>query len=1086
MHILCALLLGAALCHAVTDVIDIMEPCRFPVPMGVEQEYIPDKSLWATTVINYKRAAKYGRLNGWKGGGAWTAGSPDTFQYLGLDLGYRHVITAVTTQGRRGSYEYVTEYYMEFSSDNKTWSVYTNKYGTPLMFEGNTDDNHPKKNKLAYPMVARFVRFNPQRWHDFISLRVELEGCRFDTAGVTFDGHSRITYDVSGTGQYVQSYEDRLKLRFRTTQADGLVFYADGNQGDYVVLELVNGKLYFHIDLGSTASIGGHTTMSAGSLLDNNQWHEVEIIRSGLNINFTVDQRTITNMTNGDFLSLDLDRHIHLGGLDTFLKPGKRLYSTRNFKGCMENVWFNYMDFISDARIGLERFKLHGSIGLGTCDMEPVSPITFPTFDSHLKLDRSSGDKLQIKFSFRSYSDGGLLFSNALDMDGKILMKINDNGYIEYSVKTHDNPEVSSIMKNRDPMAEKDTFTDGLWHTVDVQINSGTSDKAGLVNFTVDGVSDAAHRQLSFTTLSVIFVGGGDDAVGIPGFLGCMQNLEVNEEAVVGLTIAENKGVLNGTCVIQDRCDPNPCEHGGICSQNHETFVCNCDKTGYEGAVCHKSKYLVSCEEARTLNPLLQYKDMMIDIDDSGPLAPFKVRCTFNHDARTAITEIRHDSMKPTHVDGYQTAGSYMRTINYDADIEQFDELIARAAFCEQSIRYKCFGSKLLSDPGPDPNIPSWGWWVGRNNMKMDYWGGSSPGSGRCSCALKDECKKNNPRCNCDAGLLEDDVFDSGLLRHKEDLPVMELRFGDTGTLKDSRWGQHTLGPLLCYGDSLFDNIVTFRKRDATIPLPTFDSATSGDIRFQFRTTTLHGIFLQNTGKNDFIEVKLVFGNSIHFRFDVGNGVQTLEKTTAYPLNDGDWHTVHIERNRKLAQLKVDLQAAVTIDEPSNQGFRTLDLNSPLMIGASVDYSDGFVGCIRALMVNGVVQDLRGKVDSGEVTYGVSSGCHPKCDSNPCMNEGICIEWFSHYTCDCAYTPFRGWDCGREVGVNLKPNHMVQFAFDQQSGNIATDEEQIIIGFSTQKKQGTLMYITNDAKKKQDYISVEINNNGWQAFPCLC
>lgn len=77
--------------------------------------------------------------------------------------------------------------------------------------------------------------------------------CRFtDTAGVTFDGHSRITYDVSGTGQYVQSYEDRLKLRFRTTQADGLVFYADGNQGDYVVLELVNGKLYFHIDLGTS------------------------------------------------------------------------------------------------------------------------------------------------------------------------------------------------------------------------------------------------------------------------------------------------------------------------------------------------------------------------------------------------------------------------------------------------------------------------------------------------------------------------------------------------------------------------------------------------------------------------------------------------------------------------------------------------------------------------------------------------------------------------------------------------------------------------------------------------------------------
>ena len=56
--------------------------------------------------------------------------------------------------------------------------------------------------------------------------------------------------------------------------------------------------------------------------------------------------------------------------------------------------------------------------------------------------------------------------------------------------------------------------------------------------------------------------------------------------------------------------------------------------------------------------------------------------------------------MNPTHVDGYQTAGSYVRMVTYDADIEQFDELIARAGYCEQSIRYRCYGSKLLSDPG--------------------------------------------------------------------------------------------------------------------------------------------------------------------------------------------------------------------------------------------------------------------------------------------------------------------------------------------------------------------------------------------------
>ena len=57
---------------------------------------------------------------------------------------------------------------------------------------------------------------------------------------------------------------------------------------------------------------------------------------------------------------------------------------------------------------------------------------------------------------------------------------------------------------------------------------------------------------------------------------------------------------------------------------------------------------------------------------------------------------------------------------------------------------------------------------------------------------------------------------------------------------------------------ALFDNIITFRKKDATIELPTFEAATSGDIRFQFRTTTENGIFLQNTGQSHFIEVKLV------------------------------------------------------------------------------------------------------------------------------------------------------------------------------------------------------------------------------------
>lgn len=39
-----------------------------------------------------------------------------------------------------------------------------------------------------------------------------------------------------------------------------------------------------------------------------------------------------------------------------------------------------------------------------------------------------------------------------------------------------------------------------------------------------------------------------------------------------------------------DRCNPNPCKHGGNCRQNSLEFFCECGGTGYAGAVCHTCK----------------------------------------------------------------------------------------------------------------------------------------------------------------------------------------------------------------------------------------------------------------------------------------------------------------------------------------------------------------------------------------------------------------------------------------------------------------------------------------------------------------
>lgn len=57
-------------------------------------------------------------------------------------------------------------------------------------------------------------------------------------------------------------------------------------------------------------SILGHTSVTTGSLLDDNHWHSVVIERYRRNVNFTLDRHTQHFRTNGEFDHLDLDYEV--------------------------------------------------------------------------------------------------------------------------------------------------------------------------------------------------------------------------------------------------------------------------------------------------------------------------------------------------------------------------------------------------------------------------------------------------------------------------------------------------------------------------------------------------------------------------------------------------------------------------------------------------------------------------------------------------------------------------------------------------------------------------------------------------------
>lgn len=70
-------------------------------------------------------------------------------------------------------------------------------------------------------------------------------------------------------------------------------------------------------------SIQGHTSVTSGSLLDDDHWHSVVIERYKRNVNFTLDHHTQKFRTNGEFDHLDLDYEVDTFCWGNLGKPAK-------------------------------------------------------------------------------------------------------------------------------------------------------------------------------------------------------------------------------------------------------------------------------------------------------------------------------------------------------------------------------------------------------------------------------------------------------------------------------------------------------------------------------------------------------------------------------------------------------------------------------------------------------------------------------------------------------------------------------------------------------------------------------------------
>uniref|UniRef100_A0A4W5PRV8 Contactin associated protein-like 5a n=1 Tax=Hucho hucho TaxID=62062 RepID=A0A4W5PRV8_9TELE len=567
--------------------------------------------------------------------GGWSPKVTDRQPWLQLDLRDRMEVTAVATQGRYGSSDWVSGYLLLFSDTGLAWKQYRQEDGVGR-FVGNVNADGVVHHKFSHSIRSRFLRFVPLDWNPsgWVGLRVEVYGCVYKSYVADFDGRSSLLYRFNQKS--MSTVKDVISLRFKSHQAEGVLLHGEGQRGDYITLELHRGRLALYLNLGKFVTPGsGRVAVTLGSLLDDQHWHSVLIERFNKQVNLTVDTHTQHFRTKGEGDSLEVDYE----GNVTFSCSQPQLVSTT---------------FLSSSSSFLS-----------------------------LAATPSASGGFMVRFQFRTWNPDGLLLSTQLSLEPQRLELQISNSRLRLTHHTS--------AQQKEEVSTGHRVNDGLWHSVSLSSRSLQLvwQMFCYVNILLLCV------PLGCPSLSPADPGCENPTL---AFQGCMRLISINSQPmdlnqVQQGRLGNYKELQFDTCGIHDRCLPNFCEHGGQCSQSWNTFYCDCSGTGYTGATCHNSIYEASCEAYRLTGSSSGY--FSIDPDGSGPLGATQVYCNMTEDK--VWTVVTHNSTDPVRVQGSTLQKPYIMKFNYSASPEQLMALVAGSEQCQQEVVYSCRKSRLFN-----------------------------------------------------------------------------------------------------------------------------------------------------------------------------------------------------------------------------------------------------------------------------------------------------------------------------------------------------------------------------------------------------
>nr|XP_038967567.1 neurexin-3 isoform X15 [Rattus norvegicus] len=906
----------------------------------------------------------------------------------------------------------------------------------------------------------------------------------------TFRGSEYLCYDLSQNP--IQSSSDEITLSFKTWQRNGLILHT-GKSADYVNLALKDGAVSLVINLGSGAFEA--IVEPVNGKFNDNAWHDVKVTRnlrqhSGIGhamVTISVDGiLTTTGYTQEDYTMLGSDDFFYVGGSpSTADLPGSPV--SNNFMGCLKEVVYKNNDIRLElsrlARIGDTKMKIYGEVVFKCENVATLDPINFETPEAYISLPKWNTKRMgSISFDFRTTEPNGLiLFTHGKPQERKDVRSQKNTKVDFFAVELLDGNLYLLLDMGSGTIKVKATqkkANDGEWYHVDIQRDgrSGTiSVNSRRTPFTASGESEILDLE------GDMYLGGlPENRAGLIlptelwtamlnyGYVGCIRDLFIDGRSknIRQLAEMQNAAGVKSSCsrMSAKQCDSYPCKNNAVCKDGWNRFICDCTGTGYWGRTCEREASILSYDGSMYMKVIMPMV-MHTEAEDVS----FRFMSQRAYGLLVATTSRDSADTLRLELDG----GRVKLMVNLDC------------------IRINCNSSK-----GPETL------YAGQKLNDNEWHTVRVVRRGKSLKLTVDDDVAEGTMVG-DHTRLEFHNIETGIMTEKRYISVVPSSF--IGHLQSLMFNGLLYIDLCKNGDidycelkarfglrNIIADPVTFKTKSSYLTLATLQAYTSMHLFFQFKTTSADGFILFNSGDgNDFIAVELVKGY-IHYVFDLGNGPNVIKGNSDRPLNDNQWHNVVITRdNSNTHSLKVDTKVVTQVIN----GAKNLDLKGDLYMAGLAQgmYSnlpklvasrDGFQGCLASVDLNGRLPDLindalhrSGQIDRGcevALTKADLQGPSTTCQEDSCANQGVCMQQWEGFTCDCSMTSYSGNQCNDPGATYIfgKSGGLILYTWPAND-RPSTRSDRLAVGFSTTVKDGILVRI-DSAPGLGDFLQLHI------------